>query len=603
MWRSIPAKARLFEPRPPAWQATAWHRLPPGLVVAAACLLVAGCGKREVEALSQAPLVANRAWFEDVTDEMGLDFVHDCGNPNRYFMPIINGSGAAIFDIDNDGRLDIYLAQAGGPDSDSPNRLFRQTADSKFEDVSAGSGLDVKGYGQGVAAGDVNNDGWTDVFLTEYGRARLFVNQGNGQFAELTREAGIENPHWGCSASFLDFDRDGWLDVVVANYVDYSPAQRCFDQAGEQEFCGPSGFPPTIARLFRNLGQPADAADQQVRFEDVTVSSGLSQVPGPGLGVVCADFDGDRWQDILFADDGVANRLWINQRNGTFKEEAAVRGIAYNAMGQSLANMGVALGDADGDGQFDIFIAHLNTQSHTLWRQEPRGMFWDHSTAAGVTPATCQGTAFGTILADFDDDGALDLALATGRIQRMRSPDARTHSHRDPFWSPYALPNQLLANDGKGHFTDVSPRNPAFCGTPSVARGLACADIDSDGAMDLLVTNIGSAARLYRNVAANRGHWLIVRVTDPELGGRDAYGAEITVEAPGWRAVRWLSPSCSFLCSNDPRCHFGLGPRTSVRQIHVVWPDGTEEVFDGASADQVLVLRKGAGRRLARVES
>jgi hypothetical protein len=562
------------------------------LIVMLALVGCRGTDSTSADRTGQKP--SGQEWFQDVTDHVGLDFVHDAGAKGKFFMPESMGSGAAVFDYDNDGRMDLYLVQNGGPESASPNRLYRQTEDGRFADATATSGLGVKGYGMGVAVGDVNNDGWPDVFLTEYDRGRLFLNEGNGHFLDLTEQAGIENPHWGTSASFFDYDRDGWLDLVVANYVDYAPTQQCFDQKGALEYCGPSGFPPTLSRLFRNLGA---TSQRQVKFQDVTAQAGLAQHPGPGQGVVCADFDGDRWPDIFLADDAAANRLFINRQDGTFVEEAMLRGIAFNAMGQPQANMGIALGDVDGDQVFDIFVTHLNTETHALWSQEPRGMFQDRSATTGVTRTKWRGTAFGTLFCDFDHDGAIDLAMVNGSIKRTSTLDPSACPHLDPFWVPYAERNQLLSNNGDGTFSDRSTENPTFCGTPAVARGLACADIDGDGAIDLLVTNAGSAARLYRNVSEKRGHWLMVRAIDPALGGRDAYGAEVTVKSGDWRSVRWVNPAYSYMCSNDSRCHFGLGSRSQVDQISVIWPDGSEEVFGSASVDQMVVLKKGAGTK------
>jgi hypothetical protein len=535
-------------------------------------------------------------WFVDVTAEVGLDFVHDPGPlpAGRYFMPQIMGSGAALFDFDNDGRLDIYLLQNAGPNSKSTNRLFRQTEDGKFVDVSKGSGLDIAGYGMGVAIGDINNDGLPDVCVTEYGATRLFLNLGQGKFREITKEAGIDNPVWGASACFVDFDRDGWLDLVVVNYVDFNPALVCETKDGKPDYCHPNNFGSLVPRLYHNLGAKAEKpGGGAVRFEDVTVSSGLARMPGAGLGVVCADFNGDHWPDIFLANDNQPNRLWINQRNGTFVEEAVLRGAAFNGQGQAPGNMGVALGDVDGDGRLDLFVTHLTDELNTLWKQGQDGMFQDRTGPAGLARPRWRGTGFGTILMDFDHDGALDLAVVNGRVARA---NATPRPGGDSFWTQYAERSQLFANDGTGRFRDISTDNGPFCGTPAVARGLAWGDYNGDGAVDLLVTTVGGPARLYRNAVPNRGHWLMIRAIDPALGGRDAYGAEITVQAGKRRWIGLVNPGQSYLCSGDPRVHFGLGQADQVDAVGVVWPDGTEESFPGPAVDRRITLRKGEGR-------
>ncbi len=537
-------------------------------------------------------------WLEDISEKVGLNFTHDAGPAGSYFMPQIMGSGAALFDYNNDGRLDIYLVQNGGPKSHSTNRLFRQEPDGRFTDVSKGSGLDIAGYGMGVAIADVNNDGWPDVLVTQYGGVRLFLNNGDGTFTDVTKEAGLDNILWGTSACFVDYDRDGWLDLVVVNYVDYDPSRPCTDSAGKRDYCNPSSFAGTVTKLYHNLGRVSGSKPSMVRFEDVTLKSGLGLLPGPGLGVVCADFNGDHWPDIFVANDAQPNRLWINQRDGTFKEEAVARGVAFNAVGQAQGSMGIALGDVDGDGQFDLFVTHLTEETNTLWRQGPRGLFRDRTAAAGLANTRWRGTGFGTLFADFDQDGALDLAVVNGRVSHVKlaGPDAEATAALGPFWSQYAERNQLFANDGKGRFRDVSAHGGPFCATPAVSRGLACGDIDGDGALDLLVTTVAGPARLFKNVVPQRGHWLLVRVLDPALH-RDAYGAEVTVQAAGRRWTRWVNPGYSYLCSNDPRAHFGLGQAERVDAIQVIWPDGTEETFPGRPADQVIVLRKGEGKR------
>jgi hypothetical protein len=553
-----------------------------------------GCGgtvpTRSAEEATDPP------WFADVTEQVGLQFIHDAGLTGDYFFPQIAGSGAALIDLENDGHLGIYLLQNGGPNSRSTNRLFRQGPDGRFTDISAGSGLDVAGYGMGVAVGDVNNDGLPDVFITEYGRVRLFLNLGHGKFKDVTQEAGLDNPPWGTSCCFVDYDRDGWLDLVIVNYVDYASARPCPDPTGKKDFCGPNAFTGTVTKLYRNLGTKAGRAGVP-RFEDVTQKAGLDRFPGPGLGVVCADFNGDHWPDILVANDGKPNHLWINQHDGTFKEEGVVRGLAYNGLGQAEANMGIALGDVDGDGLFEVFVTHLTDETNTLWRQSPRGMFQDWTAAAGLARPLWRGTGFGTVLADFDHDGALDLAVVNGRVKRfsLQGADPAADSTLSAFWKQYAERSQLFANDGSGRFRDLSLSNGPFCGTARVSRALVVGDIDGDGALDLLVTNLAGPARLYRNVAPKRGHWLMVRAVDPALH-RDAYGAEVMVSAGGRRRIAWINPGSSYESSNDPRAHFGLGPSERVDAIDVVWPDGSEETFPGRVADQVVLLKKGEGK-------
>jgi hypothetical protein len=525
-------------------------------------------------------------WFEDVTEAVGLNFRHDAGPVGSYFLPQIIGSGAALFDCDNDGRLDILLLQNAGPRSAARNRLFRQKEDGTFEDISAGSGLDVAGHGMGVAIGDVNNDGWPDVLITEYRGVRLFLNNGNRTFTEVTRQAGLDSVHWATSASFVDTDRDGWLDLVVVHYVDYDPSQRCTGNSARRDFCHPNLFPGTVARLFRNLGKQPGG---KVAFRDVTVPSGLATRPGPALGVLCADFNGDGWPDIFVANDGAPNHLWINQHDGTFKEEAVQRGCACNAAGRAEGNMGVVFGDVDGDGLPDLFVTHLTEETNTLWRQGPVGLFTDRTRASGLVPPR-RGTGFGVVLADFDQDGHLDLALVNGRV--ARAPGAKGKAFA---WNDYAERNHVFANEGGGKFRDVSDANPAFCGTAGLGRGLCGGDIFGRGRVDLLATSVNGPARLYRNVVPRAGHWLLVRAVLRDWP-RDAYGAVVTVRAGQRQWSRLIQPGSSYLCSNDPRAHFGLGAVAQMDSIRVTWPDGAVERFPGGAVDRRLTLRQGEGK-------
>jgi enediyne biosynthesis protein E4 len=392
----------------------------------------------------------------------------------------------------------------------------------------------------GATVGDVNNDGRPDVLVAEYGAARLFLNRGQGKFTEETGIAGIANTHWATAASFFDYDRDGWLDLVVGNYLDYSPNHKCYDAKGTLEYCGPQNFPGTVTRLFHNLGSKAPAG--QVRFEDVTVPSGIIRASGPNLGVLCADFDGDRWPDIFLADDGKPNRLFMNRHDGTFQEEATPRGLAYNSMGATAGNMGVAVGDVDGDGMFDLFVTHLAQEQHSLWRQEPRGLFLDQTAKFGLANPAWRGTGFGTVLADFNQDGHLDLAYVNGLVHRPAIPSSLPLVEGlSPFWAPYAQRYQIFLNDGQGRFRDVTESNPAFSGRAAVGRGLACGDFDNDGALDLLATSAGGPAQLFHNVCSQRGHWLMLRIIDPALGGRDAYGAKWWCRRAGNSGGGWCN--------------------------------------------------------------
>ncbi len=529
-----------------------------------------------------------------------MSFTHQAATSGLYLFSESMGSGAAFLDYDNDGRLDVYLIHNVSPTARATNRLYQQQPDGRYRDVSAGSGLDVAGYGNGLAIGDVNNDGRPEVLITEYDRVRLFLNQDGGRFTDVTAASGLTNQHWSVPAAFFDYDRDGWLDLVIGNYLDFDPTQKCPDARGHPDFCGPHGFRNTITRLYRNRGANLPPGSPP-RFEDVTISSGLARAPGKAMQIVCADFDGDHWPDIFVTDDALPNRLFVNQRNGKFTEEAVARGLAYTGMGAAAANMGIAIGDTDSDGWFDLFVPHLAEENHTLWRQAPRGLFQDATARAGLLGLPWHGTGFGAVFADFDADGALDLAVANGAIRRSpgRTPP-KLMPGIAPFWTPYAEPSQLFANTGNGRFREVSAANPALCGEALVGRGLATGDFDNDGAPDLLLIGVAGPARLLRNVASPRGHWLGLRAIDPAHGNRDAYGAEIVVRASGRSWWRLIQPAHSYASSNDPRAQIGLGAATSVDSIQVRWPDGTEEAFPSQPADRYVTLRRGTGTSLSR---
>lgn len=497
-------------------------------------------------------------------------------------MPESLGSGAALFDYNNDGSLDVYLVNAG-PHNNVNNsvrdQLFEQQRDGKFLDVTEKAGLGDPGYGLGVATGDIDNDGDQDLYATNFGHDKLYLNNGDRTFKDVTNQAGITNSGWSASVIFLDYDLDGYLDIYVARYLDYNPANRCTDKAGRPEYCGPKGFSGLPDVLYHN--------NRNATFTDVSVSSGIAASALKGLGVVSADFNNDDYPDIYVANDGEQNHLWINQKDGTFRDRAIELGAAVNALGEPEASMGLTFGDIDADGDPDLFMTHLRDEKNTLYRNLGELGFQDDSWSTGLAGPSIPFTGFGTGFFDFDNDGDLDVAVANGRIARgpllirKKMPD---------YWDPYAETNLLFQNDGTGKFQDVSNQAGSFCSNVENGRGLAFGDIDNDGDIDLLANNGGGSARLYRNEA--RGHWLLVRAIDPAIK-RDAIGARITVHVAGKRIVRFLAPGYSYLCSNDPRVHFGLGSATKIEKIEVRWPGGKTEVFPAAYTDQLLTLRKG----------
>jgi len=431
-----------------------------------------------------------------------VQFIHDAAVDGSYFYPEIMSAGGGFLDYDNDGDLDIYLVngQRHGSNRGTPlkNRLFRQVRSGDFEDVTEEAfGNAATGYGMGIAVGDIENDGDVDLYVTNFGPDQLFQNNGNGTFSDITKKAGINNPGWGASATFLDFDRDGFLDLYVANYVVYDPAVICTDKVGRRDYCGPQGFRGEADQLYRNNGNGS--------FTDVSLKSEIGKTTWKGLGVLSADFNNDLYPDIYVANDGEPANLWINQRDGTFQDLGMVLGAAVNALGQPEAGMGVAAGDADGDADFDLFKTHLRNETNTFYRHMGKIGFQDDTAVSNLGAPSLPYTGFGTGFFDYDQDGDLDLAVVNGRVTRGPLLFQKDSSG---YWDDYAEPNLLFENDGTGHYRNVSDVAGKFTSDIENSRGLAFGDIDNDGDIDLLITNGGGPARLFRNDVSSKGHWL-----------------------------------------------------------------------------------------------
>jgi enediyne biosynthesis protein E4 len=530
-----------------------------------------------------AASVAAQPWFEDIADRAGISFVHQSGHRDRFFLPEIMGGGAALFDMDNDGFLDLYLVQSGhlfAPADKQPgSRLYRNRGDRTFEDVTAASGADVAGYGMGVAAGDFDNDGNADLYVTNLGGNVLLKGDGHGHFADVTAKAGVASGGWSTSAAFLDYDGDGWLDLFVAHYLNWQPSAEveCYSLTGVPDYCSPKTYDlPASAALYHN--------NRNGTFADVTDRAGLRAAVGNGLGVVAGDVDGDGRIDVFVANDGTPNQLWLNRGGGRFEDAALTMGCAVDLDGKPKAGMGVHLADADGDGDSDLLVVNLDGESDSLYRNE-KTFFRDDTISVGLRTISRPFTRFGAAMLDFDNDGMLDIYEASGRVGRQ----SELYSS-----DPYAEPNLLFRGTQGPRFEEVTPRG----GTPTpliaTSRAAAFGDIDNDGAIDIVVANRDGKPYLLHNVVSGRGHWAMFRVLDEH--GRDALGAELTMTVESSLIRRDVRAAFSYLASNDPRVHVGIGQSTAVRDLTVRWPDGTRERFGDVGADHIVALRRGAGR-------
>jgi hypothetical protein len=543
--------------------------------------------------------------FTDRAKAAGLDFVHFNGMSGEHYYPEILGSGVALFDYDNDGDLDIFVVQGAmlGPDKklsdalfapQSPlrGRLFRNdsvrhadgTCTLKFTDVTEQSGIDAHGYGMGVAAADFNNDGWVDLYITNFGHNQMWRNNGDGTFTDVTRKSGTDVPGWSCSAAFVDYDRDGWLDLFVGNYVDFrfENKKQCLSSTGAPDYCGPLSFDPLPNRLFRNR--------RDGTFEDVTVHSQIGSESHGALGVVCADFDGDGWIDIYVTNDQRPNQLWINQRDGTFKNNALLAGCALNRNGAPQSSMGVDAGDLMGHGFEDLTVTNLTGEYTDVYSNNGKGWFDDTSYESGVALATRRYTGFGMGMLDYDNDGLLDLFIVNGAVKSIEEQVRQRNRY------PLGQPNLLLRNIGNGRFEDVSLQAGTTFSQLMVGRGAAFGDIDNDGDVDVVVVNNSGPARLLINNVGQRKPWIGFRMVG-EKHYRDMLGTRVAVfrrNAPTlWRRVHSDGSYCS---SNDPRVLFGLGDAPEVTKIRAYWVSGRIEEWSNLPLRQYTTLREGSGR-------
>jgi hypothetical protein len=530
------------------------------------------------------------ARFTDVSVRAGLTrpIIYGGVDRNDYIIEVV-GCGAAFFDFDNDGWLDIFLlggTRLHGDPADATNRLFKNNRNGTFTDVTNKAGLKRTGWASSVTIGDYDNDGFEDLFITYWGQNALYRNNGDGTFTDVTERAGLLQPGrpWNSGATWIDYDRNGRLDLFVATYLDFDPAR--IPKPGASAYCrymdvpvncGPRGLSPTTHKLYRNNGNGT--------FTDVSVSSGVASIGGSfAMTTVTGDFDDDGWPDIYVACDSTPSFLLINQHDGTFREEALERGVALSQDGQEQAGMGVATGDYNLDGRTDIFVTHFSNDIPALYTNQGEGWFEETSLSAGLGVET-RYVGWGTAMADFDNDGWPDIVVVTGSI--YPEVEARIPEY------PFRTPRLIYRNLRNGKFEQlIGAAGPGIAEAHS-SRGCAVGDFDNDGDLDILIMNMNEPPSLLRNDVNSSHNWLKVQLIGTETN-RSAIGSRVTAEYGGRRQVQEVTAQSSFYSVNDRRLHFGLGVYESA-SLTVRWTNGKVERFEDVAAGQLLVIREGVG--------
>jgi hypothetical protein len=564
------------------------------LCASAQKLLGQGIASRDVKAQAK-PAASGRpfyASFTDVAESAGLraPVIYGGVDSKRYILEA-NGCGCAFLDYDNDGWMDIFLlsgTRLEGAPPEATNRLYKNNRDGTFTDVTDKAGLRAVGWANGVCVGDYNNDGFEDIFCSYFGQNRLYRNNGDGTFTDVTKQAGLweDSPaRWGAGCAFVDYNRDGHLDLFVSNYIRFSfehaPApgeNSTCNWKGVPVNCGPRGLPTGRHSLYRNNGDGT--------FTDVTKQAGIAgATESYGMTVVTADFDEDGWPDIFVACDSTPSLLFMNNHDGTFREEAVMRGVGLSDDGMEQAGMGVGIGDYNLDGHLDLFKTHFIGDTSGFYRNDGKGNFDEVSRLAKVGVET-RYTSWGAGMVDLDNDGYPDVLFVTGSVY----PEVE---RKLPQY-PYKTPRVLFRNLGDGTFEEIETQAGAGISAAHSSRGCAFGDFDNDGDMDVLIVNMNEPPTLLRNDLDTRQRWIKVKLEGVK-SNRSAIGARVLVHYGGKTQAQAVVSQSSYYSSNDPRLHFGLGPIATV-DIDVYWPNGLHETYKGIAANQLVTLREGVGR-------
>ena len=521
--------------------------------------------------------------FTDVTAQAGIRFTHNSGRAGKKWLPETMGSGCAFFDFDGDGWPDILLINS--KDWTPRGRrsllaLYHNNRNGTFTEVTKGSGLDVEMYGLGVAIGDYDNDGRDDVYVTALEGDRLFHNEGGGKFRDVTAASGFRNVNFAASAAWFDYDRDGRLDLFVANYVQWTQKGDlwCSLDGSTKSYCTPESYKGTSSKLYRNLGGG--------KFEDVTAKAGLADPTSKSLGAAVLDYNNDGWPDLFVANDTQPNKLYRNNRNGTFTEEAVSAGVAFGEDGVARGAMGVDAGDYDRSGRQHLLVGNFSNQMLGLYHNEGNGLFVDEAPRSTLGRSSLLSLTFGLFFFDYDLDGWRDIFAANGHIEEEIGRVQPKVQFREP--------PLLFHNAGKGRFEDVSRAVGPDLQRPIVARGAAYADFDRDGDLDILISTNHGPAYLLRNDGGNRNRWLSVRLEGTK-SNRDGIGAVVRVESASGRQAQMVRSGSSYCSQSDLALTFGLAQDTEVRMLEVEWPSGQKDRVTGVKPNRFLKIVEGKG--------
>jgi hypothetical protein len=526
--------------------------------------------------------------FTDIRKSAGITFQQDSTQTDEKYYLETMGTGVAWIDYDQDGLMDLYFVQSGATDAYKPSQalrsaLYRNNGDGTFTDVTGKAGVGGEGhYGQGVAVGDYNNDGFPDLYVTGYGRAILYRNNGNGTFTDVTAKAGVaDDGAWSTSAGWFDFDKDGWLDLVVTNYLDWSPKNNlwCGERApGYRSYCNPGNYKGQKTRLYHN--------NHDGTFTDVSDKSGVGLPESKGMGLVLADLNNDGWPDIAVANDTWPNFLFENKHDGTFSDVSLVSGLAASEDGGYEAGMGIDAADVDGDGLLDIYITHLDFELNRLYHNNGDGTFTDVTYSSGIGNKAMLLSGVAAKFIDYDNDGWPDIVQANGAmVDNVRLYHSLVS---------YEEPLLMFHNLGHGKFEKSSDTLGADFNHPVVGRGLATADFFNDGQVGFAVNCRGDYPELLRNEGANGNHWLEVLLIGTK-SNRDGIGAVLKLSSSGTVQVDQAKGGTSYMSASDPRIHFGLGKRTKIDSLEITWPSGRVDKLASAPLDSIIAVKEGTG--------